>query len=222
MAEATVQPEEPETEMSALFSVVVPTKKQPDAPSTFFSMLTKPAVDAPSAQQPSLAHMHIAVRGDLAAAEQRVRAAFGPDVESPDDIILRKQEGRVATGGDAPAEPKVVREVRVERQIQEKPIQSEVPSVPSQPSESQRKAHDTKHRHQRIPTKKAEPGPSKRSDPKPHAKDKAAAGGAMKTTSSDTKTPPTKSSAPKRGPKAAPASSKAKTGSDRKARPSEP
>lgn len=188
--EAAVEPDEPETEMSALFSVVLPVKKSSSAPSTFFSMLTKPPVELPPEKQPSLAHMHIAVRGDLAAAEQRVREAFGPGVESPDDIILRKQDGRVATGGGAHSvePPKVVREVRVEKPAQEKPVQSEVAAAQSQQAKEQSmapaagpKGLDNKLRRHRSPTKKSDSGPKKtNAASKPPAKDKPA-GGAKKS-----------------------------------------
>lgn len=190
--EGPPQPEEPEDEVSALFSVIVPTKTSA-APSTFFSMLTKPAVELPLDKQPSLAHMHIAVRGDLAAAEQRVREAFGPGVESPDDIILRKQEGRVATGGTSqPSEPpRVVKEVRVEKQVQDVPIQSEVAAAKGQAAKAKHaepKSADTKLRRHRSPTKKADAGSKKPgAGSKPSAKDKPASGGSK--SSSDPKRP---------------------------------
>lgn len=229
--EGVPEPEDPETEMSSLFSVVVPTKKTSTAPSSFFSMLTKPAVELPPEKQPSLAHMHIAVRGDFSAAEQRVREAFGPGVESPDDIILRKQDGRVATGGagHSAGPPKVLREVRAEKAVQEKPVQSEVEAAQAKQAKEQAKTQtsgpkgaDNKLRRHRSPTKKSDSGPKKtNAASKPPTKDKSASG--AKKSDPSRPAPPQKA-ASTRPPKStsSTASSKDKTNGKPKRAPSGP
>jgi hypothetical protein len=94
-AEVDMVPEvEPQDEQSDLFPA---SPEAPPSSSPFFSILTSPnAKSLPVAGAPSrtapLPHLpHVKNQEEL---EQRIRAAFGPDVESPDDIVLRARQGR--------------------------------------------------------------------------------------------------------------------------------
>ncbi|BEI97237.1 hypothetical protein CcaverHIS631_0208260 [Cutaneotrichosporon cavernicola] len=103
-------------------------------PSVFFSLLTTRKQAAVIPDPPSLANMHIAVRGDRAAAEKRVREAFGPGVESPDDIVLRARAGRAGAGdGEATQTKSAVRATKVEQPAPE-PV-SEAAAAMAKPKE---------------------------------------------------------------------------------------
>lgn len=102
--------EAPVDDMWSLF----PSSSSTKAPvSTFFSILTTHTPENGPPETPSLENMHIAVRGDPTAAVGRVRDAFGPGTESPDDIVLRTRDGRAGTGQSAAAPQPKKGEVRV-------------------------------------------------------------------------------------------------------------
>jgi hypothetical protein len=76
--------------------------------------------------------MHIAVR-DRENAGRRVRDAFGPGVESPDDIVLRMRDGRAGTAGagEGEAKPKgAVAEVRAPKAEAEAPAPAPAAAPP--------------------------------------------------------------------------------------------
>jgi hypothetical protein len=127
-------------------------------PSVFFSLLTshkQAAVPDP----PSLANMHIAVRGDLAAAEQRVREAFGPGVESPDDIVLRARQGRGGTGGEGETKEAkaAVRAAMVEQPAPE-PV-SEAAAATAKPKEEDAPSLEPVAKGTKPATKHSKPRP---------------------------------------------------------------
>lgn len=69
---------------------------KPDSPSRFFGLLT--TAYQRSALPSSTLSMHLPANGHPDDLERRVRSAFGPDVASPDDIVLRARQGRAGTG----------------------------------------------------------------------------------------------------------------------------
>jgi elongation factor 1 alpha-like protein len=119
------------------------TTSKSSAPATsFFNILTTHTPGAALPEPPSLADMHIAVR-DRELAGRRVRDAFGPGVESPDDIVLRKRDGRAgtgatgaATGAGAPTETKPVAEVRAKGEAKPTEVKSKVKSEPNPSAKS--------------------------------------------------------------------------------------
>lgn len=132
-----------------------PPSKSPAAPSTFFSLLTThKSGTSPPPEPPSLENMHIVVRGDAAAAHQRVREAFGPGVESPDDIVLRTRDGRAGTGSIAPGS-------------EAKPLEAKAASAESEGGVASKEATGDKPkakatgRPQKAPVKKTSKPPSK-------------------------------------------------------------
>jgi len=89
-------------------------------PSTFFNLLTKhkhnPNFSAPSSEPTSNTSLHLPYVHDSAELDRRVQAAFGPGVESPDDIVLKARGGRAGTtaasaenGDSTAAKPKPVK-----------------------------------------------------------------------------------------------------------------
>ncbi|BEJ12368.1 hypothetical protein CspHIS471_0208280 [Cutaneotrichosporon sp. HIS471] len=168
------------------------------SPSVFFSLLTtrkQTAVPDP----PSLANMHIAVRGDLAAAAKRVREAFGPGVESPDDVVLRARDGQAGAGdGEATETKSAVRATKVEQPAPEpvseaaaamaKPKDEDVPgpesaakgtkpttkhSKPPKASEKPPAARGSRSQPKAAPKSKAETKPKAEPKPKVESKPKA-------------------------------------------------
>lgn len=86
---------------SSLFPKRNPKETTPrDTRSTFFDLLT--TTQNRSALPTSTLSMHLPAAGDPNELERRVRSAFGPDVESPDDLVLRARQGRAGTAALAP------------------------------------------------------------------------------------------------------------------------
>ena len=71
--------------------------------SPFFTLLTgsNPAPRLPSDRIDG-SDLHLPFVRDRTELEQRVYRAFGPDVQSPDDIMLQARQGRAGTTGMAP------------------------------------------------------------------------------------------------------------------------
>jgi len=102
---------------SSLFSS---TPRASCRPSTFFNLLTKPkqvfTASGPSSEPTTTTSLHLPYVHDPTELERRVQAAFGPGVDSPDDIVLKARGGRAGTtagtaeNGDGPAvKPKPVK-----------------------------------------------------------------------------------------------------------------
>ena len=93
-------PEEDEVD-SSLFPKRAHTETiHKDSRSTFFDLLT--TTHNRSALPTSTLSMHLPAAGDPDELEKRVRSAFGPDVQSPDDLVLRARQGRAGTAAMAP------------------------------------------------------------------------------------------------------------------------
>lgn len=69
--------------------------------SVFFDLLTTTKSGAALPSSSSLS-MHLPAEGDVDELERRIRTAFGPDVDSPDDLVLRARQGRAGTAAMAP------------------------------------------------------------------------------------------------------------------------
>ena len=73
-----------------------PPPKITHAPSPFFSILTSTlSADSTPSGTNSIADLHSPLDCDSAEFEERMRKAFGPGVDSPDDAVLRARQGRV-------------------------------------------------------------------------------------------------------------------------------
>ena len=129
-ADAMDVDETPGAGPSSLFSSAPRTSSRP---STFFSILTKPrpgsSSTAPPSEPTTSTSLHLPYVHDSAELDRRVQAAFGPGVESPDDIVLKARGGRAGTtaangeNGDIPlVKPKPVKA----------PAGTEVKNVPSE------------------------------------------------------------------------------------------
>lgn len=123
--------------------------------STFFDILTSHSPELGPPEPPSLENMHIAVRGDPAAAVGRVREAFGPGTESPDDIVLRMRDGRAGTGEVAPSEQKAVK-------VEKRSAKAPAPAAPVA-SEFDKAAVSTKQKKDKGEPKVASGKPKKAS-----------------------------------------------------------
>lgn len=72
-------------------------------PSPFFDILTSTSTVGPKPPDPSpFSSMHLPVVRDPAELRRRIREAFGPDVESPDDVVLRARQARASVSKQAP------------------------------------------------------------------------------------------------------------------------
>lgn len=116
----------PEPATSGLFAF----PKQPKKTSPFFNLLTTKCAQHTliDAKPSTVAHLpYVPNEEEL---ERRVRAAFGPDVESPDDIVLKARGGRAGTRGLNEAgqeeEKPTVQPKKVKAAVKEKEIVSEV------------------------------------------------------------------------------------------------
>lgn len=109
---------------SSLFSLPSSTCR----PSPFFNLLTSVKRTSRPPDPSSSKSLHLPYVDDEEKLESRVRDAFGPDVESPDDIVLKARGGRAGVaadgnqGSDAPAVKKV------------QPIKAAVQPKPNVPS----------------------------------------------------------------------------------------
>lgn len=96
--------EEPLDTSSDLFPQRDTTLAGAASSSPFFRMLTHPILAEPTLQ--SSGSIHLPLVGDQDELERRVKAAFREGVESPDDVVLRKQGGRAGTARIAVGEVK--------------------------------------------------------------------------------------------------------------------
>ena len=66
------------------------------APSPFFGILTSTlSADSTPSDTHLITNLHLPMHCDPAEYEERMRKAFGPGVDSPDDAVLRARQGRV-------------------------------------------------------------------------------------------------------------------------------
>lgn len=105
--DANASPDQIDEISSALFSAHIsnglnlPAPKLSNRPSPFFSIVTSSSpITTDSEGDPPLTNMHLPLVRDPAELERRIREAFGPDVESPDDIVLRARQGRAGTADE--------------------------------------------------------------------------------------------------------------------------
>lgn len=91
-----------------------------------------------------------------------MREAFGPDVESPDDIVLRKRDGRAGTGAVAPTEnkaPPTVMRAAKQSDETEPPSEAASASVPPQAkSQPRQKASKPPAKSDKANDKDVKPG----------------------------------------------------------------
>jgi len=107
--------------------------KQPKKTSPFFNLLTTKCTQTNRVDAKLSAVAHLPYVPDEEELERRVREAFGPDVESPDDIVLKARGGRAGTRvltetGQVEEQP-VVQPKKVKTTIREKQIISEVEKI---------------------------------------------------------------------------------------------
>lgn len=82
-------------------------------PSPFFNLLTTHKHQTPLMAPSSSTKLHLPFVKDEERLEQRVREAFGPGVESPDDIVLKARGGRAGTTAETVPENGPARPVPV-------------------------------------------------------------------------------------------------------------
>ena len=85
---------------SALFS---PASTSSSQPSPFFNLLTNHTTQSNAVASSSTSRLNLPYVKDEDELEKRVRRAFGPDVDSPDDIVLKARGGRTGVNDGAAA-----------------------------------------------------------------------------------------------------------------------
>ncbi|KAK8869588.1 hypothetical protein IAR55_000155 [Kwoniella newhampshirensis] len=122
-----------EAPTSTLFTNVS-TRIKPKAPSTFFSIITSTATSASDHHPPKIgtvASLHVPLATDLATLSKRFEEAFA---ESPDEVVLRKRQGRAGTADLATAVKKQAKGTAAKAKASATPKSTSLPGKPRAPA----------------------------------------------------------------------------------------
>ncbi|KAK4684503.1 hypothetical protein P7C73_g5670, partial [Tremellales sp. Uapishka_1] len=130
--------ETPVPDDSLLFPTTLARQSTPTA---FFHLLTstKTTAHLPTSTSTIPPNIHLPMVRNPDEVEQRIKDAFGEGVESPDDIVLKKREGRAGTGTLNPTALKIVKPKKAEPGVEAVTEEPDVVSNTTVPASKSKK-----------------------------------------------------------------------------------